>query len=52
MEKSTKNPFRPYLWLLFIVLVIFWVIQTLKTKYMGGKNPRLCVDGHLYRTAI
>ena len=44
MEKSTKNPFRPYLWLLFIVLVIFWVIQTLKTNSVNYTYGQLVND--------
>ncbi len=44
MEKSAKNPFRPYLWLLFIVLVIFWVIQTLKTNSVNYTYGQLIND--------
>jgi len=44
LEKSTKNPFRPYLWLLFIVLVIFWVIQTLKTNSVNYTYGQLVND--------
>ena len=44
MEKTAKNPFRPYLWLLFIVLVIFWVIQTLKANSVNYTYGQLIND--------
>ena len=44
MEKSAKNPFRPYLWLLFIMLVIFWVFQTLKTNAVNYTYGQLVND--------
>ena len=44
MEKSAKNPFRPYLWLLFIILVIFWVFQTLKTNAVNYTYNQLVSD--------
>ncbi len=40
MEKTKKPPVRSYLWLIFIVLVLVWVLQTLRNNsgdYSYGK---------------
>ncbi len=40
MEKTSKNPFRSYLWMIFFVLILVWILQALKgnsTNYSYGQ---------------
>ncbi|MBO7355388.1 MAG: ATP-dependent zinc metalloprotease FtsH [Lachnospiraceae bacterium] len=44
MEKSSRSPFRSYLWLIFIVLIIVWVAQTLKNNSSGYSYGQMAAD--------
>ncbi len=44
MEKSSRSPFRSYLWLIFIVLIIVWVAQTLKNNSSGYSYGQMTAD--------
>jgi len=40
LEKTSKNPFRSYLWMIFFVLILVWILQALKgnsTNYSYGQ---------------
>ncbi len=44
MEKSSRSPFRSYLWLIFIVLIIVWVAQTLRNNSAGYSYGQMAAD--------
>ncbi len=44
MEKTSRNPFRSYLWLIFIVLLIVWLAQTLKGNSATYSYGQMAAD--------
>ncbi len=55
MEKTSRNPFRSYLWLIFVVLVLVWVAQTLKgnsATYSYGRMEADLAEGKITDAVI
>ena len=55
MEKSAKSPFRSYLWLIFVILIAVWLMQTLKGNsetYSYGQMKTDVSEGSVVSASI
>ncbi len=55
MEKSSKRPFRSYLWLIFAILISVWLLQTLKGNsetYSYGQMIKDLDEGSIISASI
>jgi len=55
LEKSARNPFRSYLWLIFFILVLVWLLQTLKgnsASYSYGQLQSDLAEGKVVACEI
>ena len=55
MEKSARNPFRSYLWLIFFILVLVWILQTLRensSSYSFGQLQSDLTEGKIVACEI
>ena len=55
MEKTAKSPFRSYLWLIFVILIAVWLLQTLKGNsetYSYGQMKSDLDEGSIVSASI
>ena len=55
MEKTSKNPFRSSLWLIFFLLILVWILQTLKSNsvsYTYGQMTEDLAEGKIIAAQV